>query len=438
MTTLAERIPGPTGAPVVTEEAVQAVRGGERTVLRLLTLSLAFNIFGMRLGLPLSTSGVPVLLPVVYGIVIYLRLRGEMVLSAHRTMGYLAAMAACTFAAYLSFARGRSDTSLTSLLLLVATYAPFCFGLRPDRKALFDRLLGRFVTLTTVLAWLAVAQIALQLAGWKYSDLLASVVPRSFLLHNFNTSYPVQYGASLYKANGFICLEPSYCSQYLALGLVAYIVRGAHWRKVLLYIVATLATVSGTGLLLLAGAMVVVSVRRGPRFAATVLLLVGLVALAISFTPAAAPFEKRLTETSSSQSSGSLRFVQPYSRMWDGLGKDPASVAFGQGAGYADRDATTFFDNTGLPLNYAMLPKIILEYGVIGSAFFLIFLYSAFTRGTPSTELSGATIVFVTILSGSLLSPTVMYTPLVLIVWFARDRDAGVDRVTTLAGAPAT
>ncbi|MGF7239496.1 MAG: hypothetical protein ACQSGP_31750 [Frankia sp.] len=437
MTTLAERLPDAPPAAARTDEAELAARGGERAVIRLLTLSLAFNIFGMRLGLPLSTSGVPLLLPVVYGVVIYLRLRGELVLSAHRTMGYLAAMAACTFAAYLSFARGRSDTSFTSLMLLVATYAPFCFGLRPDRKALFNRVLGRFVTLTTVLAWLAVGQIALQLAGWKYSDLLGSVVPHSFLLQNFNTSYPVQYGASLYKANGFFCLEPSYCSQYLALGLVAYIVRGAHWRKVVLYILAILATVSGTGLLLLAGAMVVVSVRRGPRFAASVVLLVGIVALAISFTPAAAPFKKRLTETSSSQSSGSLRFVQPYSRMWDELGKDPASVAFGEGSGFADRDATTFFEDTGLPLNYAMIPKLVIEYGVVGCLIFLIFLYSAFTRGSPSTELSGATIVFVTILSGSLLSPTVMYTPLVLIVWFAHDRDAGVDRSSILAHPPA-
>jgi hypothetical protein len=400
-------------------------------VLRLLTWSLAFNIFGMRLGLPLSSSGIPLLLPVVYSIVIYLRLRGEMVLSAGRTMGYLTAMSACTLAAFLSFARGRTDTSLTSLMLLIGTYAPFCFGLRPDRKALFDRVLGRFVTLTTVLAWLAVAQIVLQLVGWKYTDILGTIVPHGLLLHNFNTSYPVDYGASLYKANGFFCLEPSYCSQYLALGLVAHIVRGASWRRVLLYILAILATVSGTGLLLLAGAMIVVSIRRGPQFAMSVLLLVGIIALVISLTPAATPFQKRLTETSSSQSSGSLRFVQPYSRMWNGLGKDPLSVAFGQGSGFADRDATTFFEGTGLPLNYAMFPKIILEYGVVGSVFFLAFLASAFTRGSPSFELSGATLVFVTILSGSLLSPTVMYTPLVLIVWFARDRDAGVDRSTT-------
>lgn len=431
MTTLIDRTVEPAPPPVplpATPESPPArpdpdeVGGpGGRNVLRLLTLCLAFNIFGMRLGLPLSSTGIPLLLPFGYGVAVYLRLRGEIMLSPTRTLGYLAAMGVCSFAAYLSFSRGRVDTSLTSLVLLIATYGPFCFGLRPNRKPLFDRVLSRFVTLTSVLAGLAVLQFALQLVGWHYTDVLGHIVPHGFLLQNFNTSYPVQYGASLYKSNAFVCLEPSYCSQFLALGLVAHIVRGASGRRVALYILAILSTVSGTGLLLLAGAVVVLSVRRGPRFTAAALLLIAVVVALLSFTPAAKPFESRLTETKSNQSSGSLRFIQPYNRMWAGLGKDPASVAFGQGPGFADRDGATFMSDTGLPLNYAMLPKLVLEYGAVGAAFFLIFLLPAFARGSPSGELSGATLVFVTVLSGSLLSPTIMFTPLILLVWFSRE-----------------
>jgi hypothetical protein len=432
MTVLAERPALPASPPT---EAAGSVDRGERTLVRLLTLCLAINIFGMRFGLALSTSGVPVLLPVVYCVVAYLRIRGELVLNVWRTFLYLMAMTVCTLAALLAFGRGASDASLTSLILLLAMYAPFCYGLPPDRLYLFDRILGRFVTMTTVLAWLSIAQFGLQLIGLPYSDVLGSLVPSSFLLHNFNTSYVVQYGSSLYKSNGFVALEPSFCSQFLALGLVAHIVRGANWRRVAVYLLAILATVSGTGLLLLAAAMIVLSVRRGPKFAATVLMFIGLAVVVVSFTPAAAPFEKRLTETSSSNSSGSLRFVQPYDRMWAGMGKDPTTVLFGSGPGFADRDAVAFLDVTGLPLNYALLPKVVLEYGVLGCAAFLAFLIPSFVRGSPSAELSGAVLVFVTVLSGSLLAPDVMYTPLVLLAWFARDPEAGVPRPTPFTPA---
>jgi hypothetical protein len=393
-----------------------------RRTLRLLTVLLFGEIFLQRLAVPVGSNQVPLMLPAVLGGAVLLLARGDLAVNMGRTRAYLIAMAACVGSALVAFTRGLDGTSLTSLLLLVVTYAPFCYGLRADvSSTLFPRILDRFSVMTAVLAGLAVTQFALQLAGWRYSDIIGGVVPPDLLMRNFNTSYPVAYGSTVYKANAFVCLEPSFCSQFLAVGLVVSVLRGVRWWRLVLLVVATLATVSGTGVILLAAALVLLAVHKGPRFAATAVAVLALVVTAVGFTPAADVFAERATETSTSNSSGSLRFVQPYTRTFDRLGGDPLTVFFGSGPGWSDRDADQFMDDTGLPLNYAMLPKLVLEYGLVGGLAFLGLVTLAFVRGSPSFVLSGAVLVFYTVLSSSLLSPVVVYLGLLVLTWYTRD-----------------
>ncbi|WP_322760176.1 hypothetical protein [Frankia sp. Cr2] len=406
----------PEPAAAVTDPAA------DRRTLRLLTVLLFGEVFLQRLAVPVGSTQVPLMLPGILGGTVVLLARCDLAANMGRTRAYLIAMAACVSAALVAFIRGLDDNSLTSLLLLVVTYAPFCYGLRADVSAtLFPRVLDRFAIMTAVLAGLAVAQFGLQLAGWHYSDIIGGILPPDLVMRNFNTSYPVAYGADLYKANGFVCLEPSFCSQFLAIGLVVSVLRGVRWWRLLLLVVAILATVSGTGVILLAAALVLLAVHKGPRFAMTAAAGIALVVTVVSFTPAADVFAERATETSTSSSSGSLRFVQPYTRTFDRLGGDPLTVLFGSGPGWSDRDADQFMQNTGLPLNYAMLPKLVLEYGLVGGTAFLALVVLAFVRGSPSFVLSGAVLVFFTVLSSSLLSPVVVYLGLLLVTWFARD-----------------
>jgi hypothetical protein len=290
--------------------------------------------------------------------------------------------------------------------------------------------------MTSILAGLALAQFALQLAGWAYDDIVANIVPPNLLMQDFNTSYPVQYGSSLYKSNAFVALEPSFASQFLAFGLVVSILRGGRWWRIPLFVLAIIATVSGTGVLLLAAAFVLLSVHKGLRFTMIALSGVALVVLVVSFTPAWEIFAARATETSSSSSSGNLRFIQPYTRAYDRLSADPVAALLGNGPGWADRDAHQFFTETGLPLLYAMLPKLLLEYGLVAGVLFLSFLLAAFIRGSPSFVLTGSVLVFYVALSSNLLNPAIVFIGLLLLSWFTEDRHPlalGAARTTTTA-----
>jgi hypothetical protein len=422
VTVLTTRIPR---SPVITAPPTDApVTGSERRVLKMLTILMFCDLFLMRIALPISASGVSIQLPIVLAVSYLLVTQGDLVVHIGRTRAYLVAMTVCALCGLVAFLRAQENTALTSLLLLLVTYVPFCLGLRPGVAArVLPRLLDRFMVMTTVIAGLAIAQFMLQVVGLKYTDVIGDIVPKPFLMKGFNTSYPVQYGSSLYKSNGFVCLEASFCSQFLALGIIVTALRrGRIWRHVVL-ILALVSTVSGTGLLLLGAGVILLAIHRGPRFAASVALLIFVGLGVVSLTPASKIFAKRATEVSSNTSSGSLRFVQPYQRMWDdGLGdRDVGRALFGLGPGWADRDASAFLEKTRLPLNYATTPKIVLEYGVVGAGAFIYFVWVSFVRGTRSFVLSGSILTFYLILSGGLLGSVVVYAGMLLVTWHSRE-----------------
>lgn len=423
LTTLTTRIPRTWVIPTTDTAAPDPV--AQRAVLRVLTVLLFCEIFLQRIGVPVGATQVPLILPLVLVGTVYLLLRGDLAINIGRTQAYLVAMAACVGAGASAFLRQSANISFTSVLLLVVIYLPFCYGLRREnRRTLFPLLLDRFVVFTTIMAGLAVFQFLIQLAGVPYTDVVKDVIPPDFVMKNFNTSYPVQYGSTLYKSNAFIGLEASFTSQFLALGLVVSVLRSARWWRIALFVLALLSTVSGTGVLLLGAASVLLAVHKGARFALTAAAVVCLVVLGLSFTPAAEIFAQRATESGDSGSSGNLRFVTPYQRMYDILADDPASAIVGKGPGWSDRDAADYLARNMQPLNYALVPKLFLEYGLVGGLSFLAFLATAFIRGSPSFVLSGSILVFYVILSSSLLSPVVGYLGLLLLSWYTTDRHA--------------
>jgi len=420
VTTLTTRIPRTWVIP--TPDAAQRDAESDRSTLRVLTVLMFCELFLQRISIPVGGTGVSIVLPILLFGGFLLVARGSLRVHLVRTRTYLIAMAACCTVAYFGFTRGGDNVSLNSLMLLIVVYAPFCLGLsRTHSEVLLPKLLDRFVVMTSVFAGLALLQFGLQLLGWQYTDVLANIVPSQFLAQDFNTSYPVQYGSTIYKSNAFLGLEASYTSQFLAIGLVVSVLRHARWWRYPLYLLAILTTVSGTGVLLLGVAGVLLAVHKGVRFTVSALAIVIVIVSVLSFTPAADIFASRATETSSSQSSGSLRFVQPYTRMYDDMAQHPSTALLGHGPGWSDRDSADFLARTGLPLNYALVPKLMLEYGLIGGIAFLIFLATAFVRGSPSFVLSGSLMFFYFVLSSSLLSPVVGYLVLLLLSWFCED-----------------
>jgi hypothetical protein len=392
-----------------------------RQTLRWLKALLLVDVLLQRVAVPVGT-GVSIMLPVTLLVAGALVLDKSLLIDVRRTRQYLIGMGTVTVAALTAYTSGAVDASFTSWLLLVSTYLPFCLVLRAASPAMYEDVLDFFIRVVGIVAILAVVQYAVQLVGWQYEDLLGQVVPPKWLLAGFNTSYPVRYGSPIFKSNAFVCLEPSFCSQLIGLALVALLQRRGDWRWLVLLVPALLTTVSGTGLLILAAGLAGLAVDRGIRWAAQLLLVTLLAVLALSLSPAFSLYSSRATEAKSSDTSGSLRFVQPYTNMWTEMA-DTRVLLLGQGPGYGDRQSRLYIANTGLPLQFGTLPKLVVEYGVVAAVAFLLLVVPAFTAGPGGTGLKAAVLIFYFVLGGNLLAPGAVYLALLLTGWFSSATD---------------
>jgi hypothetical protein len=409
--------------------AVEPVRLTDRRVLVALRLAVLAVVVLQRFAVP--GIGTALCLPVVLAVVGYLGLGGALVEDARRTRLYLLAVGACCAAALLSALVFASEWSLKSLALLVVLYVPFCLRLRQEHGHLYRPLLEFFNTVMVVVACVALAQWLAQLVGWAYRDLL-DVVPDALLVQGYNTTYPVQYGSPLMKANAVVFLEPSFCSQFLAVAMVVQLLLGGHRWRLPLYAAGLLATVSGTGIVLLGVGLAVLAVRRGAAWTARVLLLLLLLgAVALSTLPGQV-LAGRASERTEQDSSAQARFVAPYVLVAEGLARDTATLLVGRGPGVVSQSAgARYFNAERVDANYPVIPKLAAEYGIIAAMLFVGFMVVALTSGTPSATVSAMMLAVYFVLSGSLLQPHTVLTVWVFTSLFATRPRAG-------AGEPAT
>jgi hypothetical protein len=281
-------------------------------------------------------------------------------------------------------------------------------------------LLEFFNRLMVVLAIVALVQWGAQLVGWRYEDPLASL-PDTLLLHTYNTFYPIYYGSEIMKTNAVVFLEPSFCSQYLALAVVIQLLLGGKRWRLALYLGAILTTLSGTGLLLLALGVSVLIIRRGGRWAVQTVIIVGAAIVAVSLTPVAAIIGPRLSETTQTNSSGNARFVAPYIQVADALSSNFSALMFGRGPGAVSRSTgNVVFNPYGLEINYPVVPKLAAEYGLIAAIVFAWFILPAIAGRPRSPTLAAVLLLLYLALSGSLLQPATVYTCLVFGAFFRR------------------
>lgn len=140
-----------------------------------------------------------------------------------------------------------------------------------------------------------------------------------------------------------------------------------------------------------------------------VMLLLILVAV---FGPAdiTSSYLSRITEIGTSGSSANMRFIAPYTSMNSFFGS--RSIWLGLGAG-----AVTGLENVA-QANFPVIPKLVIEYGVLTTAAFTFFLLYSFLHAQRrfSLALCGAVMYF--ILSGSLLQPQIVFFLYILIIFF--------------------
>jgi hypothetical protein len=415
-----------------------AFRPSDRRVVLALRLMVLTVIALQRFAVPgMSTA---LCLPIVLAVLSYLVLEGAVVPYALRTKLYLLAVGACCAATLVSAAYFNIPWSLNSLALLLVLYLPFCLRLQPEFGRLFRPMLEFFNAVMLVAACVALAQWAAQMAGWVYHDLL-DFVPQQLLIQTYNTSYPVQFGSSVMKSNAVVFLEPSFCSQYLAIALVVQLLLGRQRWRMLLYAAALLTTVSGTGLVLAVVGLSFLGARRGPAWAARILLLLLLLGVGIRVTPLGELLTTRLSEQREQNSSAQARFVAPYVLVAGGLTVDVPTVLVGRGPGVVSRPAAAeLFNTQGVEANYPVIPKLAAEYGLIATMAFSAFMIVAIIRGTPSATVTVMMLFVYFVLSGSLLQPHTVLTAYVFTSLFAGGTGLGHNGPPLAAGTrkPAT
>ncbi len=413
----------PTSAPA---EAVTGAAGRASTIL---CTMLVLTVLLQRFALPVGTEGISVTLAIAYAGLLVLLASGVLVHDVTRILAFTVALAACGVATWLA-SLSSLELSLGSYLLLGVLYLPWVFRLADPVTAGrgFQRVSRVFVSVMVLAAVVAIAQLLGQLLGvWSYRDPIEDLVPPQFLVSNYNTSIPLQYASPIYKSQAFVFLEPSFLCQFLALALLIGLVRREAWWKLLILGVAMFCTYSGTGIVLLGAGLVLIALRMPGRLQRWFSVLAVLVVVGLLTSPYAAPLLQRSSEASASTSSLSLRFVQPYEQVAQGLAADPLRLLTGGGPGSAERVLENARQGSGLAVTYTIAPKLIFEYGVVGGGLFLIFLALALFRGPPTRVLPGALAVMLGLLSGSLLQPhTIVTAWLLCLVWGRESRPAPI------------
>ncbi|WP_346621233.1 hypothetical protein [Blastococcus montanus] len=356
------------------------VRAAEEGAFRLTAAALVLLLVTQRLVLPTGGAQIPFALPVIAVAALICLRRGRLGLDRQRLRYYSLSMVILLALSLWHIGSGR-EVSLASIGLLLVTYATATLTIPGMSERSIRRVLRLYVNLMVGAGAIAVGQFALQYLGIQSRDWLASVVPPAFLLSGYNTGDPISYGADIIRSNGVLFVEPSFLSLFVGVAFVVCInLRAPGWKLIILGL-AVATTVAGNGVVVIIIGLATSLLGRQRRNAVRVLILGGIVFLAASLTPLAGLVVQRVDEIADPGSSSSQRLVEPYDILMPTVISDAATFLFGQGAGVAD-DIIAATGASGVLA--PVLAKLLVEYGAIGTAGFLLFIFHSL--GAPSVR----------------------------------------------------
>ena len=354
-------------------EPIRRVLVRERRV-RLCVLLIVGLIVLQRLVVPIPGGSMPLALAWFVALSLKAYVTGMLELSVPRLLIFIAAIGGVLAAVLLHNFVGIED-SLYSVILLGSIYGVGALSVKKFKHVEFIVVLTVFIRAMTAVAIVAIGMFLAQFVGWHYRDLLADVIPEQFLQQGYVTSYPISAGSNIFRSNGIVFLESSFCSLFLGVAALCHLAINRRRVSTLLILVAGMATcLAGSGFILLIIGVAASLYRSRKRPSIRSLIALGILALAILISPLGHIFVGRAGEFGREGSSASLRFVQPYDEypraIWD-------APLLGHGAG----GTTSFAEATGNPGLIATAPlKLSYEYGLVVAALFLVFLFSVFRR----------------------------------------------------------
>lgn len=351
-----------------------------RTVRWCLALFIAFVLL-QRLSVPGMTN-VSILLPLALGWVGLALVREVIEVDPVRMAWWLAAAAATAMVTPLQLLFDAAPMiSISSWGLLLIQFFPAGFRFVHRSGATFEACMAGVARICTWLASLSLVFMASQLVT-PYQDLMAENLPPWLILEGFNTSYPVSFGSPIFKSNAWICLEASFLSYILAIGVLAALVSRQHVWRIVWLMLGLFSSASGSGFaILVAGVLVMILTGRGETLKRFIAPGIAVFAVAMT-TPYGRQLLGRVTEVQDSRSSGSVRTIQPYIEMWPTWMSDPAALVFGRGAGSSQR----LVSQTGIHgLLNPTLMKIFFDYGLLAGAVLFCFVWILYTRSINPT-----------------------------------------------------
>ncbi len=256
--------------------------------------------------------------------------------------------------------------------------------------------------------------LVLQLAGLRYVDYVALVVPKQLLVQGYVITYPIVFDSPVYRSNASIGLEPSAISLQLGVALVlALLIRAG--RLPLLLIVGMATTVSGSGIFVAAIAIAVMLLypirRQLQRYLLASAVAVGLLLL----TEIGQQLSKRAAEATIAGSSTSLRAIEPYLFLWPSWVIDVNVVLFGMGAGSSQK----LIDDTNRAGLLVTTPiKIFFDYGLVAGVALAAFLLFCYLQG-PSRALSAGLLLSSWVLQPGTTTFVLVLPTLLFITWWA-------------------
>ncbi|MBY9064138.1 hypothetical protein K7957_14445 [Sphingomonas yunnanensis] len=284
--------------------------------------------------------------------------------------------------------------SVTSLLLYFVLYLPLLVAF-DTTEATYRRCLSFFSTAMLVFGAAVWAQHAIQFSiGWRYWPNLDKLVPPAYLIPQFVYMQPIRYGMDFMKPQGFVFLEVSFVSQFLAFALIIELLFLQRMWRAAFFAATLFATFAGTGMLLVLAALPIIFTRTNTR-TFVIILITAVIALFVAFQLHWFDLvADRLNEFQRAGSSGSSRFIDPLDRIRRALA-DPTAIYSGVGAGQIERAMNIF---------WWPIVKATVEYGLIqGILFYVFFIVSLFDRA-PSRQLSMILILWFSF-EGTLLTP---------------------------------
>ncbi len=376
--------------------------------------------------------------PISADLISYALFTSYLLVSGYVSLSILSLLLFISAIALAAFRMSFSDTSgtWTSLLLLSALYAPFCFRLRgvSDPRPVQDYIQRTFVTAATVIAVISIVQIvAVNAVKSPFITNIHFVLPEAIRSEGAYTYS--REDAGLIKANGFFLRESSTLSLVMALAIILEYCTRARWLVLGILAGGLVSSFSGSGVIgIMAGLLLPRSLARVPVFVAC---LVGVVVVLFTLYSADIPYLNvwlnRLDEFTMPNTSGYARFVAPLDMIAHSFDDGFFSTWFGNGAGSYLREIGLL--KVKYEVNDPTWAKLIYEYGLLGFALVL----SVFVLRLHSSDLRVEAcnyFVFTWLVSGQLLKPEFAVIVWLLTLVPKQLRRSGVARPVTATNFP--